>query len=85
MSYLVRQGQVQPQEVPQEAGLDPGAASSGMASGGLGLTQRPVFQSGFGPQSLGQAYHPAGQDEHQGGNMNFRQQYLDIDRKKMEV
>lgn len=50
---------------------------------GLGLSQRPVFQAGYGPQSLGEAYQPANR-QGEGNNVNFRQQYLDMDKKKME-
>ena len=60
INFLVRQGQMLPNEVP--AGLDGGGGASNYAppSGGLGLSQRPVFQSGYGPQDLGEAYRPVG-------------------------
>ena len=75
-----------PNEAPQEAGLDQSMQSQGPPPGGLGLSQRPVFQAGYGPQSLGEAYQPAGQH---GGppqdNVNFRTQYMEnMDRKRME-
>ena len=40
------------------------ATASALApgGGGLGLTQRPVFRQGYGPDQLGQAYRPAGQE-----------------------
>jgi ATP-dependent RNA helicase A len=72
-----------PNEVPQESGIDQSQGSAAPA-GGLGLSQRPVFQAGYGPQSLGEAYQPAGGNEGSGSNVNFRQQYLEVDRKKME-
>ena len=75
-----------PNEAPQEAGLDQSMQSQGPPPGGLGLSQRPVFQAGYGPQSLGEAYQPAGQ--HGAGpqdNVNFRTQYMEnMDRKRME-
>ena len=57
-----------------------GAASAAPPMGGLGLSQRPVFQAGYGPQSLGEAYQPVGSgrgDGRDGGQMSFRQQYLE--------
>ena len=58
-----------------------GAASAAPPPmGGLGLSQRPVFQAGYGPQSLGEAYQPVGGgrgDGRDGGQMSFRQQYLE--------
>ena len=74
-----------PNEVPQEAGIDTAQASSvnPLMGGNLGLSQRPVFQSGYGPQSLGEAYQPVGRGG-PGGGTDFRQQYLEMDRKKLE-
>ena len=58
-----------------------GAASAAPPPmGGLGLSQRPVFQAGYGPQSLGEAYQPVGGgrgDGRDGGQMSFRQQHLE--------
>ena len=74
---------MQPNEAPQEAGLESGY--QGPPPGGLGLSQRPVFQAGYGPQSMGEAYQPAGQRAGQQDNVNFRQQYMEnMDRKRME-
>ena len=74
-----------PNEAPQEAGLDQSIQSQGPPPGGLGLSQRPVFQAGYGPQSLGEAYQPAGQHGGPQDNVNFRQQYMEnMDRKRME-
>ena len=72
-----------PNEVPQECGVDQTSAPSAPA-GGLGLSQRPVFQAGYGPESMGQAYQPADSGNGNGANINFREKYLAIDRKKME-
>ena len=66
------------------------ATASALApgGGGLGLTQRPVFRQGYGPDQLGQAYRPAGQEggdsggAGHGGNQ-FRQQFLEQRDKKM--
>ena len=65
-----------PNEVPADAGLDQSQAASATPSGGLGLSQRPVFQAGYGPQSMGEAYQPAGGRGGQGNgaNTNFREQ-----------
>ena len=74
-----------PNEAPQEAGLDQSMQSQGPPPGGLGLSQRPVFQAGYGPQSLGEAYQPAGQHGGPQDNVNFRTQYMEnMDRKRME-
>ena len=77
MAYLVRQGQMDASEVPSGAGVEAGGPTA--PSGGLGLSQRPVFRQGFGPDQLGQAYRPAGNDgggaDGSGGgqsNYNFR-------------
>ena len=73
-----------PNEVPADAGLDQSqAANMSAPSGGLGLSQRPVFQPGYGPQSMGEAYQPADHGGN-GANVNFREKYLAIDKKKME-
>ena len=66
-----------PNEVPADAGLDQSQAASATPSGGLGLSQRPVFQAGYGPQSMGEAYQPAvgrGGGQGNGANTNFREQ-----------
>ena len=74
-----------PNEAPQEVGLDQSIQNQGPPPGGLGLSQRPVFQAGYGPQSLGEAYQPAGQHGGPQDNVNFRQQYMEnMDRKRME-
>ena len=48
IQYLLRQGQMLPNEVPDGCGMDQGggAASGPPPMGGLGLNQRPVFQHG---------------------------------------
>ena len=48
INYLLRQGAMLPNEVPQDVGVDQSAsgANSNPVSGGLGLSQRPVFQAG---------------------------------------
>ena len=48
IQYLLRQGQMLPNEVPDGCGMDQGGgAASGLPPmGGLGLNQRPVFQHG---------------------------------------
>lgn len=82
MSYLVRQGQIQPTDIPQGAGFEQAASTAPPPAGGLGLSQRPVFQSGYGPQSLGEAYQPVGRNQDQ--QTNFRQQFLERDKKTLE-
>ena len=85
VAYLVRQGRMQGSEVPSAAGVE--ATGGAAASGGLGLSQRPVFRQGFGPDQLGQAYRPMGDgeggDNNSQGNYNFRQQFLEQRDKKM--
>ena len=48
IQYLLRQGQMLPNEVPDGCGMDQGggAATGPPPMGGLGLNQRPVFQHG---------------------------------------
>lgn len=79
-SFLVRQGVVQGHEVPSDAGLsqmpqmNPGS--------GLGLTKSaPVFNEGYNPNTLGQAYQRRDQEPGQG---DFRRDFLDsAEEKKM--
>ena len=47
INYLLRQGVMLPNEVPQDVGVDQSNSGANSApSGGLGLSQRPVFQAG---------------------------------------
>ena len=47
INYLLRQGAMLPNEVPQDVGVDQSNSGANSApSGGLGLSQRPVFQAG---------------------------------------
>ena len=47
INYLLRQGVMLPNEVPQDVGVDQSnSGASNAPSGGLGLSQRPVFQAG---------------------------------------
>ena len=54
VSFLVRQGLMQNDEVPTDAGITPAPAGAGA---GLGLTKyAPVFNEGYNPRTLGEAY-----------------------------
>ena len=79
-SFLVRQGMVQSHEVPSGSGLSEMAPMSG--GSGLGLTKSaPVFNDGYNPSTLGQAYQRRDQGPGQG---DFRRDFLDsVDKKKM--
>jgi len=85
INYLLRQGVMLPNEVPQDVGVDQSnSGASNAPSGGLGLSQRPVFQAGYGPQSMGEAYqHVDTTGSGNGANTNFREKYLAIDAQKM--
>lgn len=90
VQYLVRQGTMNSADVPNGIlGQQQQQQPQGQG-GNLGLTHRPVFQQGYGPESLGFAYRPAGganQDDQPSGEMmdqmNFRQQFLDQRNKAM--
>eukprot|EP00096_Caligus_rogercresseyi_P013448 TRINITY_DN609_c0_g1_i3.p1 TRINITY_DN609_c0_g1~~TRINITY_DN609_c0_g1_i3.p1 ORF type:complete len:1366 (-),score=340.83 TRINITY_DN609_c0_g1_i3:377-4474(-) len=80
--YLNRNGHLKNEEIPEgfeEAGtIGSGGGQSGAMDGppkSLGLSQRPVFQPGFGPSSLGEAYHPVGRD--QSSLSSFNSEFID--------
>ncbi|PSN38206.1 Dosage compensation regulator [Blattella germanica] len=74
VQYLVRQALVNAKDVPVDLGggvdkTDGAAAPSDLPPGGptaphmsLGLTARPVFQPGMGPNEIGEAYRPYQRD-----------------------
>uniref|UniRef100_A0A8D9BUX7 Dosage compensation regulator n=1 Tax=Cacopsylla melanoneura TaxID=428564 RepID=A0A8D9BUX7_9HEMI len=98
LQYLVRNGQVNQNEVPVEvsAGSAPPFGSDGNGSGGppsgfmSSAPARPVFQAGEGPDRIGAAYRPY-QDRNEGGGGGgggggYEKTYQDIiaDQKRME-
>ncbi|XP_014241138.1 dosage compensation regulator isoform X2 [Cimex lectularius] len=63
VQYMVRQGLILPNELPQELATKHGEniLSSDSADGtqhSSGILSRPVFQPGMGPDTMGQAYTP---------------------------
>ena len=83
IAYLVRQGNITQNELP------PSLSTSGAPALGAGIDtqqRKSVFQSGYGPESLGNAYrrsHAKISGEGDGGD--FKQQFLDdLNRRKME-
>ena len=80
ISFLVRQGLMRNDEVPGNCGV---AEMNSAVSGGLGLTRSaPVFNEGFDPKTLGQAYQ---RRDKQPGEGDFRRDFLEgMDKKKME-
>ncbi|KAK2704992.1 hypothetical protein QYM36_017142 [Artemia franciscana] len=68
VNYLVRQGKVDPKDLPEgtvapDAVPVPGSQPSGQPGTDLGLG-RPMFREGFGPQQMGEAYQPYGRPVH---------------------
>ena len=85
IAYLVRQGKITQNELPPSLST----SGSGATAFGTGIEtqqRKSVFQSGYGPDSLGDAYrrsHTKGASE--GGGGDFKQQFLDdLNRRKME-
>ena len=81
ISYLVRQGLIRNDEVPNNCGV--AEMNSAPNVGGLGLTRSaPVFNEGFDPKTLGQAYQ---RRDRQPGEGNFNRDFLEsMDKKRME-
>ncbi|KAK4877656.1 hypothetical protein RN001_010162 [Aquatica leii] len=66
VSFLVRQGLINSNEVPTDLGLTGTTDNDAVPGPPLSGSQRPVFKDGMGPNSLGEAYRPLpqqGQDE----------------------
>ena len=85
-SFLVRSGFMKPEEVPggdsvAQAGNQGGTFGGGGGGGNLGLTNRhqPMFNDGFGPRALGQAYQ---RQDQQPGQGDFKRDVLDKMNKK---
>ena len=60
VNFLVRSGQLNPNDVPKDAIDGGGVLPMAMANHGndVNAPHIPVFQEGMGPQDLGQAYRP---------------------------
>ena len=68
-SFLVRSGFMKPEEIPGlESGTQQVGGFGGGAGGNLGLTNKhqPMFNEGFGPRALGEAYQRQDQQPGQG-------------------
>ena len=85
IAYLVREGKLSQNELPPSIST-PGSGTTSFGSGIDTQQRKSVFQSGYGPESLGDAYrrsHAEGASESSGGD--FKQQFLDdLNRRKME-
>nr|XP_040564677.1 dosage compensation regulator-like isoform X2 [Lepeophtheirus salmonis] len=82
--YLCRNGHLKDDEVP--SGLTEAAVPvpNSNVYTNLGLSQRPVFQPGFGPNSLGEAYHPVGKNNE--SLSSFKQEFLDkVNKQQMDA
>ncbi|XP_011877491.1 PREDICTED: dosage compensation regulator [Vollenhovia emeryi] len=81
VNYLVRTARVNPNDVPTDAATLPAAAPDGVASE-VAAPVRPVFQSGMGPNDIGEAYRPYNPTDR--GQSNYT--YMDrlADQKKVE-
>lgn len=85
-SFLVRSGLMRPEEMPGSGDSGPGTPQVPQYGGAanLGLTNRaqPMFNEGFGPKALGEAYQMRDQQPGQG---DFKRDFLDkMNKKNME-
>lgn len=80
LAYLVRQGKLGPSELPQ--GIEESPTAAAAATGGS------MFQSGFGPQSLGHAYHRRDEGGEGGSSRNqeeiYRQRLDEANKRRVE-